>query len=80
MRHCAASSQATQRCAHLAGAARAVAANNWPLKGGKLSNWEGGTRVNAFVSGGFLPAARRGTVEPGFTAIEDWCVRQWQGR
>ena len=28
--------------------------NNWPLTGGKFSNWEGGGRVNAFVSGGAL--------------------------
>ena len=33
--------------------------NNYPLKGGKLSNWEGGIRSNAFVSGGFLPASVR---------------------
>ena len=29
-------------------------ANNYPLKGGKLSDWQGEIRVNAFVSGGYL--------------------------
>ena len=31
------------------------AGNNFPLRGGKYSNFQGGIRVNAFVSGGYLP-------------------------
>ena len=37
------------------------AANNHPLRSGKLTSWEGGLRVNAFVSGGVLPESVRGT-------------------
>ena len=50
-------------------------ANNWPLLGGKGSNWEGGVRAVAFVSGGFLPAAVRGTKLSGPSTmihIADW--------
>jgi arylsulfatase I/J len=43
-----------------------------PNPTGKMNNWEGGVRVNAFVSGGFLPAARRGKKEEGLTAVWDW--------
>ena len=46
--------------------------NNFPLKGGKYNNWEGGIRVNAFVSGGFLPASQRGTKYEGLVAGWDW--------
>ena len=47
-------------------------ANNWPLKGSKGSNWEGGVRVVAFAAGGALPAARRGQKEEGNMHIADW--------
>jgi len=46
--------------------------NNYPLKGGKRSNWEGGVRVNAFVSGGLLPQKVRGTKQEGLMAAWDW--------
>ena len=35
-------------------------ANNYPLLGGKYSDFEGGVRTFAFISGGALPSAVRG--------------------
>lgn len=52
-------------------------ANNWPLRGGKMNNWEGGIRVNAFASGGFVPQARRGMKEEGLSAVWDWYATFW---
>ena len=49
-------------------------ANNWPLKGGKSTQWEGGIRVPAFISGGFLPEAVRGTKYSGLVTGWDWCT------
>jgi arylsulfatase B len=46
-------------------------ANNWPLLGGKYSDFEGGVRVNAFVSGGWVPPARRGKVVDDLTHVSD---------
>jgi len=46
--------------------------NNYPLKGGKYSDWEGGVRSNAFVSGGFIPEAKRGSTFSGVISIADW--------
>lgn len=46
--------------------------NNWPLRGMKFSDFEGGVRVAAFASGGVIPKARRGAVEPGLMHITDW--------
>ena len=48
------------------------AANNYPLKGGKHTNWQGGVRVNAFASGGFLPQTMRGQKTEGYIHIADW--------
>ena len=48
------------------------AANNYPLKGGKYSEWQGGIRVNAFVSGGYLPEKMRGQKSEEYIHIADW--------
>mmetsp|Transcript_3546 Transcript_3546/g.6861 ORF Transcript_3546/g.6861 Transcript_3546/m.6861 type:complete len:664 (-) Transcript_3546:109-2100(-) len=48
------------------------AANNYPLKGGKYSDWEGGIRTNALVSGGFVPRQSRGTTFSGVVSNADW--------
>ena len=47
-------------------------ANNYPLKGGKHSDWQGGVRVNAFASGGYLPRVMRGRKTEGYIHIADW--------
>ena len=48
------------------------AANNFPLRGGKYSNFQGGIRVNAFVSGGYLPEKMRGQKTDGYIHLADW--------
>jgi len=49
-----------------------AAANNYPLKGGKNSDWQGGVRGNAFVSGGYLPMTMRGKKTEGYIHLADW--------
>ena len=49
-----------------------TAANNWPLRGGKKTDFEGGIRVSAFVSGGFLPPSARGSVRDQYLHCADW--------
>jgi len=45
---------------------------NYPLKGGKYSDWEGGVKTNAFLSGGFIPESKRGTTFHGVVSVADW--------
>jgi arylsulfatase I/J len=47
-------------------------ANNYPMRGGKYSLFEGGIRANSFISGGLLPAKVRGTTMHGVMHIADW--------
>ena len=45
---------------------------NYPLRGEKHTNWDGGMRVAAFVSGGFIPPSLRGSVSKVIVHISDW--------
>ena len=45
---------------------------NFPLRGEKHSNWDGGLRTAAFVGGGFVPTAVRGTNNTVNMHIVDW--------
>ena len=45
---------------------------NYPLRGQKGTNFEGGIRSATFVSGGLLPARLRGTTNPTVFSITDW--------
>ncbi|CAK9083026.1 Arylsulfatase B (ASB) (N-acetylgalactosamine-4-sulfatase) (G4S) [Durusdinium trenchii] len=47
-------------------------ANNYPLRGGKYSDFEGGVRTTTFISGGYIPEARRGHVHNGIVSVADW--------
>jgi hypothetical protein len=51
---------------------RTTMANNWPLRGTKLTPWEGGTRVAAVVGGGFVPLQLRGTSSDALMHMADW--------
>jgi arylsulfatase B len=45
--------------------------NNWPLRGQKTTPWQGGTRVAAFLTGGFIPKRLRGTSFDRLTHFAD---------
>eukprot|EP00051_Salpingoeca_urceolata_P017179 m.232547 g.232547 ORF g.232547 m.232547 type:complete len:501 (+) comp18884_c0_seq1:111-1613(+) len=49
-------------------------ANNFPLRGSKGDDFEGGVRAGAFVTGGLVPAHRRGTQVEHSIHIADWWV------
>jgi leishmanolysin-like peptidase len=46
--------------------------NNYPLRGSKTSDFEGGVRVVSWLAGGYLPANVRGGVHSGYISIADW--------
>lgn len=48
-----------------------AAGSNAPLRGGKGTDWEGGVRTPALVSGGWLPRPRRGLRLSGLVHIAD---------
>jgi len=48
-------------------------ANNYPLRGSKTTEFEGGLRLNSFVSGGIIPQKMRGThLDIGYMHVADW--------
>jgi hypothetical protein len=49
-------------------------ASNALERGQKKKRWEGGIRVRSFLSGGFLPEARRGVKLEGFGHFAGWLV------
>ena len=48
------------------------AGSNYPLKGSKITMFEGGIRSLAFANGGALPDTMRGKTSEGFIHIADW--------
>ena len=51
-----------------------VGANNFPLKGGKGGDWDGGFRIAAFMTGGYVPRNVRNTFSNVVLHLCDWYV------
>lgn len=51
---------------------KGVAGNNWPLRGGKFTFWEGGVRTVAFAAGGLIPRNMRNRTLTGYIHECDW--------
>lgn len=49
-----------------------LSGNNYPLKGGKTDDFEGGTRAVSFIFGGVVPPALRGTTNNAYIHAADW--------
>eukprot|EP00054_Salpingoeca_dolichothecata_P026011 m.184284 g.184284 ORF g.184284 m.184284 type:complete len:244 (-) comp25534_c1_seq1:852-1583(-) len=47
-------------------------ASNYPLRGFKSSEFEGGVRLPSFIFGGLVPAAKRGTKTSDLIHLADW--------
>lgn len=54
------------------GASVNMGGNNLPLRGGKFTLWDGGTKGVAFVHSPLLPLSRQGTRWPGLMHACDW--------
>lgn len=57
---------------HDNGAPLGAGGSNFPLRGGKNSNFEGGVRVPGVLSGGVLPEALRNTNSDQLIHVVDW--------
>lgn len=49
-----------------------MSGNNWPLRGGKTDDFEGGVRSISFLGGGWLPAELRGSTNHAYIHACDW--------